>query len=163
MDKEFTQFITGLNKVPKKGVDYMTPSEIAEMTKKATPIKGVHYRDGKDGKDGRNGKNGSNGLDGTDGKDGKDGKSVDGDVLINRLLKEIPKPEKETPQTLASKINILEKAISYKVLKDVPTNAGTTVEDVVAALKNPKGKYRLNKQDIVGMPINMNDMRWHNW
>ena len=35
------------------------------------------------------------------------------------------------------------------------------VEDVLKALKDPKSKYRLEPKDIKGMPINMNDMRWH--
>src|SRR5690348_14687136 len=36
--------------VPIKGKDYFTEAEQASLLVKATPVKGVHYRDGKDGK-----------------------------------------------------------------------------------------------------------------
>ena len=80
------------------GRDYRTDEGFNEMLKKVTPVKGVHYRDGKDGRDGRNGKDGKDGktgergLDGIgiqgragrDGRDGKDASKAD--------IKEVIKP-----------------------------------------------------------------------
>lgn len=41
---------------PKRGVDYLTNTDIEYMIGRATPQKGVHYFDGEDGKHGRRGK-----------------------------------------------------------------------------------------------------------
>lgn len=66
---------------PVYGVDYLTETDIdrisAEILAKATPVKGIDYKDGDKGdkgEDGKNGLNGINGLDGLDGENGKDGK-----------------------------------------------------------------------------------------
>lgn len=39
-------------KTPEKGVDYFTPSEVAEFKKSVTPVKGTDYFDGQDGEPG---------------------------------------------------------------------------------------------------------------
>jgi hypothetical protein len=77
--------------MPIKGKDYFTSQELDEfgriILKKATPIRGVDYFDGRaglDGKDGRSGKDGKDGKSGKDGKPGEDGK--DG---INPKSKEV--------------------------------------------------------------------------
>lgn len=63
--------------MPVKGVDYFTPTEVKFFLKAATPIKGVHYRDGVDGKS----------IRGEDGKDGRDG--VDGIANMEEVKMEV--------------------------------------------------------------------------
>jgi hypothetical protein len=66
-------------------------------------------------------------------------------------------PEKEyvfeSPQSLVQKINMLEGALDPRVIRDFPT-----IDRLVRELKSKK---LLQTQDIKGMPLNMNDQRWH--
>ena len=71
---------------------------------------------------------------GKDGIDGKDGSP-------------------DTPQEIANKLNTLVEAIEASVIKGLPK-----VKDLIDELK--KGQY-LEPKNIKGLPINMNDMRWH--
>lgn len=69
---------------PRKGIDYFTQEEEENFLKQITPVKGIHYKDGKDGQDGKMGRNGKDGKDGKDGRNGKDGK-VDEEKLVGKL------------------------------------------------------------------------------
>ena len=68
-------------KTPVKGVDYFTKDEINAWLKSVTPIKGKHYFDGKKGEMGETGLL------------GKDGKDADEDLIIAKILSEVPKPK----------------------------------------------------------------------
>ena len=57
----------------------------------------------------------------------------------------------DSPEEIAQKLNTLEKAIKPEVIEGM-----LTMDDIV---KGMKGK--LEPRDIKGMPINMNDLRWH--
>ena len=80
------------------GRDYRTDEGFNEMLKKVTPIKGIHYHDGKDGRNGINGKDGKKGergmdgigIRGRDGRDGKNGKDaiIPKDIVPN-VIKEL--------------------------------------------------------------------------
>ncbi len=122
---------------PVKGQDYFTDREIANFRKSVTPIKNIDYFDG---------------------KDGQDGKDADISEVVSEVFKLIPTSVKDSPNELAAKLNTLEEAISYKVLKDIPKSFGITVEDVIKELQK---KQYLEPKNIKGMPINFNDMRWH--
>ena len=68
-------------KTPVKGVDYFTKDEINAWLKSVTPIKGKHYFDGEKGEMGETG------------LPGKDGKDADEDIIIAKILSEVPKPK----------------------------------------------------------------------
>lgn len=82
---------------PLKGKDYFTDGDIKTVKQgireEVTPVKGVHYFDGKDGKPGKNGVDGQSiegrpgrdGLDGKDGKNGKDGENASIDDIVKEL------------------------------------------------------------------------------
>lgn len=114
--QELTQLIKPLipivkdgqdGKTPVRGQDYLHEGDMQylrdniatpEILKRATPIKGIHYRDGvngKDGKDGMHGKDGRTikGPPGEPGKDGKDGMHADPRKVIE-ALKKLPEKEK---------------------------------------------------------------------
>lgn len=61
-------------KTPEKGVDYFTPSEVAEFKEAVTPVKGIDYFDGQDGAQGPEGKQGPEGPQGQQGIQGPEGK-----------------------------------------------------------------------------------------
>jgi hypothetical protein len=82
------------------------------------------------------------------------------EVVKNKITNLIvEKAVTDEPEVIAKKLNTLKEKISYKVLKDTPKQL--TVDEVLKELKNPKSKFRLQKKDIEGMPLNMNDQRWH--
>lgn len=98
----------GLNgQTPQKGVDYLHEGDLdwlrdniatPEVLKQATPIKGVHYSDGRNGKDGINGKNGKDGKSvmgprGADGKDGTSPPPLKPQVVIE-AIKNLPEDDK---------------------------------------------------------------------
>ncbi len=97
---------------PQRGVDYLHAQDLQflrdniatdEVLKKATPIKGVHYRDGVDGRPGKDGVDGKDGRTikgppgepGKDGRDGKDAKSLNPKDVI-KAIQELP--EKDKPE-----------------------------------------------------------------
>lgn len=58
---------------------------------------------------------------------------------------------RDTPEDIAFKLNTLKGAVKSDVIDGM-----LTMEDVVKGIKG-----KLEPRDIKGMPINMNDMRWH--
>ncbi len=144
---------------PEKGKDYFTPKEIESFVKASTPIRGEDYFTEHDVHAFKSAVTPKKGIDYYEGKDGKDGQSIQGEKgeKGDRGEMGIGIPGRDgspdTPQQIIDKVNSLEYAIEAKVIKDIPT-----VEDV---LKELKSKQILEPKDIKGMPINMNDMRWH--
>lgn len=69
---------------PQKGIDYFLDEEINDWINRVTPIKGIHYFDGKDGKDGQS-------IKGERGESGKDGKDIDPQEVIKQVIEEIKK------------------------------------------------------------------------
>jgi len=63
----------------------------------------------------------------------------------------------DTPEEIVGKINSSSRKIDASVIDGVP-EASDIVDSVIKELKN---KQHLEPKDIKGMPINMNDMRWH--
>lgn len=121
---------------PVKGIDYLTPEEINNISnyvkdtvkEEVRPVKGVDYFDGVDGKDGKDGKHGRDGVPGQDGSP-------------------------DTAIQIADKLNTLNGKVDSKVIKDFPT-----LENFVKEIK--KGKL-LELRDIKGARLDMNDQRWH--
>ncbi len=74
--------------------------------------------------------------------------------IVNNIIKE--KAVADEPKILAEKINTLTGVIELKVLKDLEV---PSVKDIIEALKTPD--FQLETKHIKGLPINMNDMRWH--
>lgn len=77
----------------------------------------------------------------------------------------VKKDEIESAESIASRLNSLEKAINVTVIKGIPTT-----EEIVAEIKKLTGNNRLdisnirNGENIARMAqqhVNMNDMRWH--
>ncbi len=75
--------------------------------------------------------------------------------IVTQVVKEKAVTDKAT--VIADKLNTLKGVIDYTVIKDAPSIP--TTEELIKALKTPK--FQLEPKDIKGMPINMNDMRWH--
>ena len=107
-----------------------------------TPVKGVDYFDGRDGIDGKDGKDGV-GVSGKDGVDGLPGKNGSPD----------------TPEQIVGKLNTLEEAVDYKVLKNTPT-----VRDIILEIKKLPENERLDISDIRNWNQpgkGKQDLRWH--
>jgi hypothetical protein len=123
---------------PKKGDDYFTPEEIEEIKsgikEEVTPIKGVDYVDGKD---------------------------ADETKIITKLSKKIPTAEEVASLVKVPKPQIIDRK---KLIEDVIAEFPEMLEPeelVERVIKEIKKKQRLEPKDIKGMPINMNDQRWH--
>lgn len=127
-----------------------------------TPIKGIDYDDGytpiKD----------VDYFDGSDGYSpipGVDFEVPDEKKIYNSLLEQIPEPiqgergkagkdgSPDSPEQIIDKVNTLEGVLEPKVLKGY-----FSIDDVVQTIKKNKS---IETRDIKGMPINMNDQRWH--
>lgn len=91
---------------------------------------------GEPGKDGTDGKDGKDGRDGADGKDGVNGR----DGLDGKDGAPGPKGDKGEPG------------------KPGKNGKSPDIEDVIGEIKK---KQLIEMRDIKGMPLNMNDMRWH--
>lgn len=100
------------------------------------------------------GDKGDKGDKGEDGKSirGKDGKDADETVIVSKVLKQIPKVQEVKALDLANKLNSLKEAIEPSVIKGYESS-----DAIIKKIKNQK----LEMRDIKGMPLNMNDMRWH--
>ncbi len=114
---------------------------LASRTK--APVKEVIKKEwmGEPGKDGRNGKDGldgARGKDGRDGRDGRDGKNAD-EIDATKL---------------ADKLNSLDEAVDFKVLKNIPQ--GFDPKDFKIG-----GKHQLELRDIKGARLDMSDQKWH--
>lgn len=132
-----------------KGDDGYTPIKGIDYTDGYTPIKNVDYFDG---------------IDGYTPVPGVDFEVPDENKIYNRLLKKIPDaiPGKDgidgkdgspdTAEQIVEKINTLESVIDPKTIIGYETS-----DDVIRKIKENK----LDMRDIKGMPLNMNDMRWH--
>lgn len=130
---------------PQKFVDYFTDSEIEYIMNyvreglidEVTPVKGIHYYDG---------------------KPGAPGKDADEAAVVAKVVKEVRTLDEKqdaidfAPEKIADKINKLENVIDVKVLKGY--------FDMNSIIKEIK-KQKLEMRDIKGMPLNMNDQRWH--
>lgn len=107
------------------------------------PVKGEDYFDGDPGEKGEKG------------DPGRDGKDADNKKIVSELYRLLPKAEeiasKVKVQTV-DKQEITNKIISYLEKKQL------TVADVIKELKK---NQHLEPKNIKGLPINMNDMRWH--
>lgn len=99
-------------------------SIVNDILKKATPIKGLHYTDGKDGRDGKDGKRGERGPDGigTQGLRGKDGS-----------------PDK--PQDIANKLNTLKGGVDISVVK-----GAISKKDIDEGMARVDGRIKLLDQ-----------------
>jgi hypothetical protein len=95
---------------PKKFIDYFTESDINKIIAKTKPKKGEDFFDGKDGKtpkkgvDYFDGEKGEPGIPGSPGEKGEPGTPGSPD----------------TPNEIAEKINSLDGAIEFRVLKNIP-------------------------------------------
>lgn len=130
---------------PIKGKDYFTKEELgqiltylkdkyitAEILEKSTPIKGVHYRDGKDGQDGKPGEKGDPGEIGPEGKPGKDGSP-------------------DSPMAIVSKLNTLSRVLKSDVIDGLITKKDLQFIDK----KISDGMARVDGR------IKLIDQRWH--
>lgn len=131
---------------PQKFIDYFTEKEIEfimnhvreGLLMEVTPIKGVHYNDG---------------------KPGKDAKEVNITALKDDIIKDIRVLDEKqdevdfSPEKLAEKLNTLDGKIDPKSIK-----GWVKIEDVVKAIKTGK---LLELRDIKGARLDMNDQRWH--
>lgn len=140
---------------PVKGVDYFTPTEIESVKKEVTPIKGVHYFTPDDIKGIKNGIKDEvrpvKGVDYFDGEDGDPGEDADPDMVAQMVLQQLP-PQQKIDE------GALKKDLLKDILSKIPEVTVPTVKDIIKELKT---KQHLEPKDIKGMPINMNDMRWH--
>lgn len=129
---------------PKKGIDYYTPKEVAEIKKEITPKKGVDYTDGdkgdtpkkgrdyftkgeieqfkkdvtpKKGIDYRDGVDGYTPKKGIDYRDGKDGDSVDEEKVIKKVTKEVLKKIPDITQDTMNQIGYVTGGIGDPALK----------------------------------------------
>lgn len=119
--------------------------ELQSEVEKVKPIKGVDYDDGKPGLD-------------------ADEQKVISKVS-SKLAKMIPSKDEIIAVTekkileKVEKMGIIDEKKIQKLIEDGrKENKIITVEDVIKELKK---KQYLEPRDIKGMPINMNDMRWH--
>ncbi len=144
---------------PIKGVDYYTPEELAQIKEELTPIKGEHYFTQNDIEEIKSGiKDEVTPVKGVDYVDGKD---ADETKILTKLAKKIP-----TAEEVASLVKIPKpKEINQqKIVEDVIATFPEMLEPeelVELVVKELKKKQRLEPKDIKGMPINMNDQRWH--
>jgi len=92
---------------PKKFIDYFTESDINKIIAKIKPKKGEDYFDGEKGEPGTPGSPGEKGEPGIPGSPGEKGEPG------------IP-GSPDTPKEIAEKINSLDSAIEFRVLKNVP-------------------------------------------
>ncbi len=118
---------------PLKGIDYMTEEEINQMIdglkEEVTPVKGVDYFDGEDGES----------IVGPQGPEGKPGKTITGPPGTNG--------SPDSPEDIAYKLNMLEDALDYKVLKNVP-DFSKDFKAINEKIDNQPAKGKL-------------DQRWH--
>lgn len=107
------------------------------------------------------------GVDGYTPVAGVDFQVPDEDEILNRLLRYIPDPipgepgkdgvngkdgSPDTAEQIVEKINTLKDVIEPSVIKGYESS-----DDVIKKIK----KQKLELKDINGMPLNMNDLRWH--
>lgn len=117
---------------PVKGTDYFTSDEIQAVIDHVTPVKGKDYVDGKD---------------------------ADETNIVRKIARLIPSKEEIAATIVVPKPReINEDKLIEKVLKHIPEVKRLSVDSVIKELKK---KQYLEPKDIKGMPINMNDMRWH--
>jgi len=133
---------------PVKGKDYFTNKEIdeiiefvrdssipEEILRKATPVKGKHYRDGIDGRNGRDGKDGERGPTGRDGRDG---------IGINGL-----NGSPDSPKDIANKLNTLKGVLNPSVLGGLNKEFERINKKVESGMAVVNGRIKLL------------DQRWH--
>lgn len=155
-------------KTPKKGVDYFTDGELAEVIKAATPVRGKDYFTKEDIDDIRRNVarprkgvdyftpsevkkfielatpvKGKHYFDGMPGKPGKHGRSIRG-----------KDGSPDLPEEIAQKLNTLTAAVNAEAIKGIKE----MIEEFFAEVKK---KRLISRQDIAGMPLDMSDQRWH--
>lgn len=85
--------------------------------------------------------------------------SVDIEGLVRKVAGaiKIPEYQPESADKIAKKLSTLSEAIPVKAIK-----GAVTMDDVLKALKDPKGKHKLSAGDILNMPARGPlDQRWH--
>lgn len=126
----FVQMLKGdPGKTPVKGEDYLTESEIEQIKKDITPVRGIDYEDGKPGNDGYSP------VKGVDYNDGKDGVTPDKQEIINKILSSIEVP----------------KSIPGKPGKPGRDGSPDTGLEIAKKLTELKGEDRLDVESLKGL------------